>query len=235
MSAGMNAVEDCGLCGDSRESERAGRPFALLASTGALSVGHALMCPVAHVRSVTALGPTDAQVLLDLAERATGELAALTGVPVHCFEHGNAWDGRRVACSVEHAHMHLLPGELDLDAELGKVATWLAAPWSARVLSEMTRGREYLLYRRPDGRVRIWISDGQPIPSQLMRRLAARGLGYPEEWNWRTHPAIVRTAETMALLGGLAERLAPASQRVRISECVSTQTRAPHASGFSGE
>lgn len=235
MSADTYPVDGCGLCAESRESERAGRPFALLASAGALSVGHALLCPVAHVRSVAALGPDGAQVLLDVAERAAGQLEALTGVPVHCFEHGNALDGHRVACSVEHAHMHLLPGDLELDAAIDKVATWLPAPWSARALSEMTQGREYLLYRRPDGRVRIWISDGQPIPSQLMRRLAARALGCPEEWNWRAHPALVRTAETVTLLAGLAERLAPASQRVRISARVSTQTRAPHASGFSGE
>lgn len=208
----MNKTIDphsCSLCNETNAASATGAELALLASHGALSVGHMLLCPTRHVRSVATLPPPVADLLLERASDLAIRLADLTGEGVHIFEHGNACDGTRIACSVEHAHLHLLPADVDIDRELDTLATWHPLPWSGSTLSALSDGREYLLYRDPSGRARLWITEGETIPSQLMRQLVARALGRGAEWNWREHQALQRTAQTKALTRGLLDASVP--------------------------
>jgi ATP adenylyltransferase len=202
-----NGPHGCNLCKEVTGAA-AGAEFALLASYGALTVGHTLLCPARHVRSVAALP----QPVADLVLKHVSDLAILlgdvTGEGVHVFEHGSAREGTRVACSVEHAHVHLLPADADINSALNAMGAWHPLQWSGSSLNALSAGREYLLYRDPNGLARLWVTEGEAIPSQLMRQLIANALGRGAEWNWREHPALERTAQTRALAHGMVDATA---------------------------
>jgi ATP adenylyltransferase len=146
-----------------------------------------LLCPQRHVPSFAAMGrPTQLRT-----ENVLGQLEAIIRRiwqrPVHLFEHGNAHDLPRVACSVEHAHLHLVPTAIDPLPFIEDAVEW--QPWSAEESLANTVGQnEYLRYRTPDGRWLVSVTAGEPIPSQLMRRAFVAALGYPVHWNWREDP-----------------------------------------------
>lgn len=180
-----------------------GRSATLAASThavafpslGALTPGHVIVCPRRHARSWAACPPDvfkDGQRLLAELQQALGRLG-----PVHAFEHGNGEWSSRVACSVEHAHIHLVPADVDLADALQPLGAWKPLCPGREALRQATRGAEYLVYRAPDGETRVSIAGvDQAISSQLMRRVFSSALGRPSEWNWRTHLALDRVAAT---------------------------------------
>jgi hypothetical protein len=106
----------------------------------------------------------------------------------------------RVACSVEHAHLHLVPAAPDLWPHIDHSIQWERLADGLNALPSAIGSHEYLLYRDLDER--YWVSrapaDGHP--SQVMRRALAAALGEPEQWNWRVHP---RRLETLASLGAI--------------------------------
>src|SRR5207248_199571 len=98
--------------------------------------------------------------------------------------------GGRIACSVEHGHLHLVPSKVDIWPALEDRLVWHALDDGS--LTETVDGREYLRYRTPAGSWHIAITDGDPIPSQLMRQVFASALGEPSVWNWRDFPQPTR-------------------------------------------
>lgn len=181
----------------------------VLPSVGALAPGHVLICPVDHSRSWAERPPDQLVPALDLFAAIARGLGTLFGAPVHLFEHGNARTGTRIACSVEHAHIHALPANVSPSSVLDHAGPWEALSWSADVLKASTAGSEYLLYRTPDGRGYVSRRGLPPTPSQLMRKLFANALGRPEAWNWRTHPAPDLVEETRSRADALAETIHP--------------------------
>ncbi len=177
-----------------------GERFVVIPSIGALVEGHVLLCPRRHVRSCALLDDPDAQEM----ERAQAVLERLLverfGGTVQLFEHGNSAGGTRVGCSVEHAHLHLVPGAPDVWPTVANELDWQTME---RPLSEEARGREYIRYRRADGNWFICtVETRQELPSQYMRRHMAHTLGIAGKWNWREDPRFALTAATMSRLRG---------------------------------
>ena len=102
------------------------------------------------------------------------------------FEHGSATDSGHVLCTVEHAHLHLLPLPISTELDLGP--GWLAFDGSLKSLRELCDGDEYVLYRAPDGQAFVMLSRHRTVASQHMRRAVATALGHADRWNWREMP-----------------------------------------------
>jgi ATP adenylyltransferase len=171
----------------------------VMPSIGPLSRGHVLVCPTQHLRSTL---EADSDVHADieaLIEEAREQLETLTGLPVHRFEHGSSRDGIRVACSVEHAHVHLVPADVVIWDRLPEIASWRLAPEDRARLREDVGGREFLLYEGP-GTERVLATTDAGFPSQVLRQLLASALGSPSTWNWREHPCAAVMRESSALL-----------------------------------
>lgn len=168
--------------------------FVLFPSIGALTVGHVILCPRLHVRSMSDLPNALEQSLSDVT-RAVRELVSSNfGLPVHAFEHGNATAGQRVVCTVDHAHLHFIPADVSIERYLSRYQ-WTAAPLSLR---DATKGREYLFYESPSGERLVTTGDGTLFPSQYLRRAFAEALGVGDSWNWRVEPAADLTRRTLS-------------------------------------
>ena len=167
--------------------------FAVLPSLGPLVPGHSLLCPRAHVRAFAELDGRLDGAFLAVKEELRERLARLYGAEVHLFEHGMAKDGTRVLCTVEHAHLHVLPLPQPLDLGVAEDGRWVDCGGSLQSLRELVGGGEYILYETPDGASRILRSEGGALESQYMRRLVVERLGQGSEWDWRAAPNPVLT------------------------------------------
>jgi ATP adenylyltransferase len=169
-------------------------------SLGAVTVGHVIVCPRSHHRSWAACPDkvvADGQALTANLKRRLSLLG-----PVHEFEHGNGAASHRVACSVEHAHLHLVPAPVDLHAALARYGPWIpVGKGDTRNMRAIVGTSEYLVYRAPAGAAQVWVSADADIPSQLLRRALVDALGRPDEWNWRDHPAVDRVDATLSAFG----------------------------------
>lgn len=167
-------------------------------SVGSLVPGWLLVVPKAHRLS---FGASIAE--MSLLHRETEEIAAEWSRefgPLTWFEHGPAQPSSVVGCSVDHAHMHLLPnGELDLAAAAARHLPELTFtheddPESA-IAAAVRAGLPYLHLRLPDGTSRLAVSPR--IPSQAFRRCIAGEQGRPDQFDWREFPQWETLEETM--------------------------------------
>jgi diadenosine tetraphosphate (Ap4A) HIT family hydrolase len=164
--------------------------FAAIPSLGPLVPGHALLCPRAHVRSFADLAPA----LHDEFERVRGRLSnslqTLYPAEIHMFEHGMGGPDARVVCTVDHAHLHLLPLPAGIDLQLDRDldGRWTRFDGTLPALHALSGRDEYLYYRAPGGEAWMLTTRGLPIASQHLRRLVAARIGRPEKWDWRTTP-----------------------------------------------
>lgn len=159
--------------------------FALLPSLGPLTPGHSLLCPKVHVRSFAELPSSLDDEFARVKAELRARLASIYDADVHVFEHGVAAKGTRTLCTVDHAHMHLVP----LPRALGDVAAeGVACGSSLRELRSQAAGREYVYYENAAGVARVLAVDAE-IESQYMRKVIAHRLGRPERWDWRAEPA----------------------------------------------
>jgi diadenosine tetraphosphate (Ap4A) HIT family hydrolase len=176
------------------------RPGAvLMPSIGALVPGHVLVCPTEHARSFAATPAHLEPTLTELETAAARHLSESLGLPMHRFEHGSSRTGSRVACSVEHAHLHLVPAAVDLRHTLRSLADWREIGEGLEALRAAAGDDEYLFYAAPTGE--RWVATTTTgFPSQMLRRVLAEALDV-DEWNWREHPATERIQATAALFG----------------------------------
>ena len=170
--------------------------MSLIPSLGSLVPGHVLLCPHEHVRSFAELGTHELQrvdaLLPNLAER----LGVVARAGVQLFEHGDAPESDRVSCSVEHAHIHLVPGVPDLWPLARDVARWQSVQ-DLRSLSTTVGDGEYLALRGRTGGWQVALAPEGGHPSQLLRRLVAEALGERDDrWNWRSDPRLDMTARS---------------------------------------
>lgn len=164
-----------------------------LPSIGALAIGHLLVCPRSHERSIAA-APSEVQADVEaLHRRLRGALEGRLGRYVFAFEHGSSEGGPRVACSIEHAHLHLLPWSVDpSQLFLSRIPRW--EEWTAGRVG----GREYLRIW-VDGRWLVTYPEGDGFASQFARRLLFESVGR-SDWDWKRYPQQRVVADTLAVL-----------------------------------
>jgi ATP adenylyltransferase len=159
--------------------------FSVIPSLGSLVHGWLLLVPRLHVPSLAHL---DLDVESEL-EDLFGWLSSLVAdhwKPAVSFEHGPSGFGSDVGCTVDHAHLHLLPNLPNWTIDQ-LVATAPDLEWSMgrSLVNSTMRGRDYLMVRAGS---EIQFGSGAPIRSQHFRRFVAAEIGIPWRWDWRQYP-----------------------------------------------
>jgi len=160
--------------------------FVAIPSLGPLVPGHTLVCPKSHLKNLAVLPNTVHQEFDAFRKRVSVLLVSLFRAPIHFFEHGSApQEGSRVLCTVEHAHLHLVPtSAVVLDQLVGRQPWRILASGLSGLQKERPSG-EYLYYESPEGE--RFLATGEAFESQYMRRIFAAALG-AKDWNWRDNP-----------------------------------------------
>lgn len=149
-----------------------------------LTSGHLIVIPRQDVPSFASLPVTAWQDWQQLRTRLVQMLGRRWAPPV-LFEHGSTSAMRGSAC-ITHAHLQLLPTDLDLAREMQADGLEVFEIADQRSLPERAgRERPYFFVEAADGRARCAWADDPVMPSQYLRRIAARALSLPDpEWDW---------------------------------------------------
>ena len=174
--------------------------FAVFPSLGSLVEGWLLVIPKAHFLCIGAL-PDDLTTELEaLKQQISAAICAKYG-HVCAFEHGPRSASRKVGCTVDHAHVHIVPVSFDLAKAASKFmppdAVWIVATPESRRAAFLSR-QDYLYLEQPIGSPRIALHDN--FSSQIFRKAIASTLGVPEQFSWREYPQteiILRTIRAM--------------------------------------
>jgi ATP adenylyltransferase len=127
-----------------------------------------------------------------------GELVSIRFGEVCVFEHGPAFARRKVGCSVDHAHLHIVPFAFDIEKAarpfMPHASEWSRASWSDCREAHLA-GRDYLYFEQPIGQG--CISTHSDFGSQVFRKAIASQLGRPDDFNWREYPEVQTVTRTI--------------------------------------
>lgn len=157
--------------------------FVAFVDLAPLVPGHLLVVPRRDVPSFAALPDRAWADWVSFRKRLADRLTRAWTRPV-AFEHGSVDEMRGGAC-ITHAHLHLLPAPVDIHAELrrdGLKVRKLDAECCLRSVAALNR--PYFYVGDGDG---DWVAmaDAPVMPSQYLRRAAARQLGLSGlDWDW---------------------------------------------------
>lgn len=160
--------------------------FKVFVTLGCFEKGYLLIIPNDHVCSFGELNFTLLQEYEDLALKFSRILERLYGKKVLIWENGSGIDSSsKSKSSIVHAHMHLIPTDIDILDTLEKYQ-YPVEPVSMVDL-HLFKEKKYLLIKPCQSiQYHIVSSENFYIPRQYIRQLLADHLGLPEgHWNWR--------------------------------------------------
>ncbi len=167
-------IEECIIAEDDH--------FYLIASLGQITDGgYVLIVPKRHVACIGEMTTDEAAVMLEIAKYTGAAIKKFWGADPTIFEHG------RVAQTVPHAHLHLVPVNLALNMrvrcdfpieEIDAMISLRDLPRAYALWPE-----PYLFWKEPDASPMVcWNPEA---PSYYFRQIVAEMLGRPERADWR--------------------------------------------------
>jgi ATP adenylyltransferase len=171
--------------------------FVATPSVGSLVPGWVLISPKDHYLSFAKL-PAHLDAELEVIREVVARLLAVRYGRVVVFEHGPATPKSAVGCTVDHAHLHLVPTDCDLRVGASEVAhvdfDWTEVRSLSAVRALSSNGLDYI-YVEEDSRGHV--AFGGHFGSQLLRKVIARAHGYPNEYDWRAFPHVANARATV--------------------------------------
>jgi diadenosine tetraphosphate (Ap4A) HIT family hydrolase len=156
--------------------------FVVIPGIGQLVPGYLLIRPTEHFISCGHMPAPLFDELEELKLELRSLLRSVYGTPTLFFEHGALTERMRGSCCTDHAHVHVMPTDLDITAE---VVNALAARRveGFRALPELIQNATpYVAFENAEGHV--YAGNATGAPKQLVRRIIARRLGR-EDWDWK--------------------------------------------------
>jgi diadenosine tetraphosphate (Ap4A) HIT family hydrolase len=171
--------------------------FVVVPSIGQLVEGYLLIVPRGHYLSIGHLPQT---LLLEFEKLQKLTKSILTDAytsPI-LFEHGPVSEKQHGGCCVDHAHLHLVPANVDLRGRLDNLLPSKSILSFAELALETSSERPYLYYESQNGDRSVYPATG--VPSQLLRKVLAQELGIPDQWDWLIFPGKERLVRTYVKL-----------------------------------
>jgi len=175
--------------------------FVAIPSIGSLVPGWLLIVPKDPALCIGALSQEKKQELDVFAKYVAKCLEFYFG-PVVMFEHGPIVERSCIGCSVDYAHLHLVPVPWDLYAYV--INGFPSIQWHHVNGLEATTQyyaskTPYLYLFQPHISPVHFIGTGE-IPSQLFRRVIAYQLGEPSAYDWKIFPHFETIRQTIEIL-----------------------------------
>jgi diadenosine tetraphosphate (Ap4A) HIT family hydrolase len=169
-----------------------------LPGIGGFTPGYVLLAPLAHRVNLRESAAAVGDVFTRFIQEAILFLEERMG-PLTFWEHGSPINStvRRSAC-IEHAHMHVAPGSLDL-SEPPRAERFSTLSDALTAETSLPPGDGYLLLGRTSHEV---VVGADVLVSQFYRREWARLLGRGDEWDYLVAEDPLITAATIELILG---------------------------------
>jgi diadenosine tetraphosphate (Ap4A) HIT family hydrolase len=180
-----------------------------IAGLGALTPGYILILPRRHVPAIGYLSKREIKDIEKLSKVIGGQIAAEYGAyygSVINFEHGANAKEFKSGKSVDHAHLHALPGG-DIDFRI-----YLRSDFEEHQIHSLLDLQQlssehipYLYFKSPSGEGYAYLPH-KDIVSQYIRRIWAKALGKASRYNWRFYPEEENVIRTLVDITGAKEQ-----------------------------
>lgn len=167
---------------DSTEVIRRGIECTIILDTAPLARGHVLIVSNEHVPSMAKLSRSGRAELRQTVSDVSQSLTRAYSPPT-LLEHGAHNFARSGGACIEHAHLHLVPGDFPILPRLVRDFPEIARLADYEDALDALGGQAYLFWKSP-----TLGSFGVSAPvcaTQYLRRLVAAAAGTPARWNWR--------------------------------------------------
>lgn len=158
--------------------------FLVIPDIGPLVEGHLLIVPRQHDTCFGSLVRERWLEIQQLKDHVTRLLTESYSPPLF-FEHGAART-RRAGNSIDHAHLHCLPGQVELPAIARAEDDWKSMASLADLSAYAEKNIPYLYYEDCQGRKFSCAleNESRHLPSQYLRRVFGEALASPY-WDWK--------------------------------------------------
>jgi ATP adenylyltransferase len=174
-------------------------------SLGAYVEGWTLVVPDEHVQAIADLSP-GSRAAFDEAVDFLRQRITDTYGPVISFEHGSVGSGRTAGCGVDHAHLHIVPHDIDIRGAVAALVAEVGSFAWERCERLPTRGAPSDYVWISDG-TGSWIAYAEVLPSQVIRRAIARQLGI-QTWDWKQDHRMDNVTATLERLRAVSSDFA---------------------------
>lgn len=172
--------------------------YMALVSVGAFIEGWTLVVPQTHIYSMRTF--YDLPEFWKFVQETSKHIKNAYRKKVICFEHGANSCDSETSCGTHHAHLHLIPFEESLAADIQAERPWKKI--LAKDVKEIVDDEEYLLYsdlERMDEHAEIYIHILKKGESQYFRKILAKRVGVLD-YSYKTSPFIERTTRSFEVL-----------------------------------
>lgn len=180
----MTEHVDCRFCRELAANEVIANTEAHLAvaSYGALLEGWSLAIPKRHALATADLEEGEWNNFIEFTKQLVARVQRQYGVMPVVFEHGPSGEGRLAGCGVDHAHVHVVPIDMDLRPAVAALGGPPLSGWTTMSGQPQRDGqKDYLWLIDATG---SWVWHSTAIGSQIVRRAIANQLG-DETWDWK--------------------------------------------------
>lgn len=173
--------------------------FLVAAGLGPFVEGYLMILTRQHYHSMAQLSTPQLLQLTVLKDEVRDVLTKCYRAPV-VFEHGPAFPVSSGGSCIDHAHFQFLPLEIDLLPLLRTRHIMKPIRDLAALVELSAEGKPYLFFENQRGH--MYVGEAENVPSQYLRRLIAKELGIPDQWDYALFP-------NYELIAATIERLTP--------------------------
>ena len=162
--------------------------FFAVPSVGSLVAGWMLIVPRECTLNFSELAEDKFNELEEFIFSVKNSLKNFYGEQYILFEHGPNKIGSKTGCSVDYAHLHLLPTQHDLLKESSRQGEldWDSLGSIKQLPNKVNPTLDYLMYIDQSGNISL--SQKEEFPSQYFRKILASLEGIEHQYNWRLFP-----------------------------------------------
>jgi ATP adenylyltransferase len=177
--------------------------FLIVPAWGCLVEGYLLAITKKHYYSIANLPPAMLLELSEIKEAMRRTVTRWFTAPIF-FEHGPVCKTNRAGSCIDHAHLHCVPVDFDLVPQLRSSHQVTKIEKLEDIAKQTLVDRSYIYFENQEQEK--YILEGDSVPSQYFRRIIARQLGIPDQWNWALFPfkkkaqATLKTLESVQLI-----------------------------------
>lgn len=176
--------------------------FFVIPALGCFVQNYIVIVSKRHINSMCYLQSTEKRDLENLINDFRTMLKEVYGFFPIVFEHGSSTNEvSNSACSVMHAHMHIVPLRLQDQSEMITSLEMNRINGYRQFYSE-GNDNPYVFFMDNAGIMyfREIKNSDIDIPSQVIRRWIAKDIGYPTMWDWKIYPFSDNVIATVAQL-----------------------------------
>ncbi|MFG1679589.1 HIT family protein [Nonomuraea sp. NPDC049269] len=167
--------------------------FLVVLDTAPLAEGHLLIITDRHMPSLAGLSKTERDELHAVKRDAESKLREVYG-PITYFEHGAESFTRHAGACIDHAHLHLVPGDIDMLPRVARDYPNIESFVSHKDALDNLAGQAYLMFGREAGPA--YGAHAPACITQYLRRLVSEAAESKVMWNWRD---CVRWADALSV------------------------------------